>query len=60
MKRNKMINDLRLACYREFILTHHGREVLNNLDRHLIVELTNNILETPEPDKFNDRRLELR
>lgn len=60
MKRNKVINDLKLACYREFIIANHGREVLNNLDRHLVVELTNNILETPEPDAFNNKLLELR
>lgn len=60
MKRNKMIDDLKLACYREFIIANHGREVLNDLDRRLVVELTNNILEIPDPNEFNNRLLELR
>lgn len=55
-----MINDLKLACYREFIIANHGREVLNDLDRRLVVELTNNILEIPDPNEFNNRLLELR
>ena len=60
MNRRKMINDLKLACYREFILANHGREALNHLDRTLVVELTNNVLETPEQDEFDNLRMEYR
>jgi len=60
MNRRKLIDQLRLACYREFIIANHGREALNHLDRTLVVELTNNVLEIPEENEFNSKRMEYR
>lgn len=60
MNRRKLIDQLRLACYREFIRTNHGKETLDHLDRTLVVELTNHVLETPEESEFNNKRMEYR
>ena len=59
-KNNRIVKDIQLELYKEFIITNHGKEVLNRLNKELMVELTNSILEIPEQQDFNNNRIEYR
>ena len=59
-KNNRIVKDIQLELYRQFIIANFGKDVLNKLNKELVVELTNHVLETPEPDEFDNKRIEYR